>query len=507
MVARTNARTLMIQGTASSVGKSILVTALCRIFKQEGLRVAPFKAQNMALNSFVTRDGGEIGRAQAAQAEAAGVAPTVDMNPVLIKPEAYTRAQIVVGGKPMATLSVQDYYSRKATLWAVVQESLDRLTSSYDLIVIEGAGSPAEVNLRENDIVNMSVAKALEAPVFLAGDVDNGGVLAALVGTMELLEPDERRLVKGFIINKFRGDFSLFKPAVDFLERRTGVRVVGVVPYYTDINVAQEDSVYLERRVEADRGDFVLDIAVLKLPHLSNFDDFDPLEQEEGVRLRYVGRGEELCQPDLIIIPGSKSTVSDLSFLRATGLAQRTTELAQSGIPVIGICGGYQMLGSEIRDPEHVESPVETVAGLGLLRISTTFERTKTTRQVRGQAVADRGLFEGSRGIDLAGYEIHMGSTSGDGLQPVFVVSSEPSGEKHADGAVSTDGLIFGSYIHGLFDNAGFRRNLLGFLLRRKGLQVEKRGDIASREQNYDRLADLVRSSLDMDFVREVVFG
>mgnify|MGYP005841020569 FL=1 len=484
------AKTLMIQGTGSTVGKSILVTAMCRIFKQAGLRVAPFKAQNMALNSFVTREGGEIGRAQAVQAEAAGVEPTVDMNPVLIKPEGYTRSQIVVLGRPMETLSAVDYYSRKARLWAVVQESLNRLISSYDVVVIEGAGSPAEINLKDADIVNMRVAKEVKSPVFLVGDIDNGGVFAALVGTMELLDPDERELVKGFIINKFRGDVSLLTPGLD----------------------AQEDSVYLERRRESGRDDYILDIAVLKLPHLSNYDDFDPLEQEHGVRLRYVERPEDLGRPDLIIIPGTKTTMSDLTFIRKVGLAHKVVDLAGGGTPIIGICGGYQMLGTDIADPEHVESEVDRMVGLGLLGIRTTFERTKTTRQVRGEVLVDRGLLENCRGVGLVGYEIHMGktdveSTTNGGLRSPFTVAPEPVGEKHPDGAISEDGMVFGTYLHGLFDSAGFRRTLLANLLKRKGLEFKSGSEIASREQNYDRLADLVRRSLDMDYVWEVVRG
>jgi len=501
------AKTLMIQGTSSSVGKSVLSTALCRIFRQEGLRVAPFKAQNMALNSFVTKDGGEIGRAQAVQAEAAGIDPTVDMNPILIKPEADARAQIIVLGHPLDTLSAQDYYSRKASLWSVARGSLERLMSNYDLIVIEGAGSPVEVNLKDGDIVNMRVAKLVSSPVFLVGDVDKGGVFASLVGTMELLEPDERDLVKGFVINKFRGELSLLKPGLSFLEEKTGIRVVGVVPYFRDIFVAQEDSVYLEHRKDTEKDGFNLDIAVLKLPHISNFDDFDPLEQEPGVRVRYVERCDDMGQPDLIIVPGSKSTMADLLFLRKVGLAQRVVDLARSGTPVIGICGGYQMLGREIKDPERVESSSDWMEGLGLLDISTTFERTKTTRQVRCSVAADRGLFENSRGLGLVGYEIHMGITNVGCIPPAFVVESRRTGERHHDGAVSEDGTVFGSYLHGLFDTAEFRRNLLANLLKRKGLDFEKSPVVVSREQNYNRLADLVRRSLDMDYLWEVVRG
>ena len=356
------AKTLMIQGTASSAGKSLLVAALCRIFHQDGVRVAPFKAQNMALNSFVTREGHEMGRAQVVQAQAAGLEPHVDMNPILLKPEQDARSQVVVMGKPWAALAAGEYYRRKGELWSVVTAALDRLRERYDLVVIEGAGSPAEINLRESDIVNMAVARYARAPVLLVGDIDRGGVFAALVGTMVLLEEGERRLIKGFVINKFRGDVTLLHDGLTMLEERTGVPVLGVVPFIRDLQIAEEDSVALDGVSQAgDRGQGTgekgqgisdkVDIAVIRLPRISNFDDFDALALEEGVQVRFVDDPDRLGHPQAVILPGTKSTIADLLWLRRVGLARAICALAENGIPVVGICGGYQMLGRTISDP------------------------------------------------------------------------------------------------------------------------------------------------------------
>src|SRR3990172_3700476 len=319
-------KVIMVQGTSSDVGKSILVTALCRIFKNDGFRVAPFKAQNMSLNSFVTPDGGEIGRAQAAQAEAAGIAPTVDMNPILLKPEANSRSQVVVRGKPQRTSSAAAYYKLRSELWPVVTEALDKLRSEYDIVVIEGAGSPAEVNLSKDEIVNMRVARYCQAPVLLVGDIDRGGGFASLLGTLWLLNPEERALVKALVINKFRGDLSLFEPGIKFLEEKAGIHVAGVVPYFRDIGIASEDSVALER-AGVQPENFKIDIAVIRLPHISNFDDFDPLAKENGIRVRYVSSTKELVHPDLVILPGTKTTVADLDWLKERGLAHSVTRL------------------------------------------------------------------------------------------------------------------------------------------------------------------------------------
>jgi adenosylcobyric acid synthase len=491
------AKTLMIQGTASSVGKSVIVAALCRIFRQDGYRVAPFKAQNMALNSFVTAGGGEIGRAQAVQAEAAGIAPTVDMNPVLLKPTSGSGCQVIVLGKAVKTIAASDYSNYAPSLLKTVSEALERLRAAYDIVVIEGAGSPAEINLKEQDIVNMRIAKASGAPVLLVGDIDKGGVFASLVGTLELLDGDERRYVKGLIINKFRGDVTLLKPAIDFLEKHTGLPLLGVLPYFRDIRIAQEDSVYLdEREAGADAGG--LDIAVIRLPHISNYDDFDPLE-EEGCLVNYVTQRFELGNAHLIILPGTKSTVADLAYLRHSGLANIILDKARAGTPVVGICGGYQMLGKKILDPHHVESEKTEVDGLGLLDVVTEFAPEKSTSQVRAQALADIGLLTGTKGQEVAGYEIHMGQTRSHEQFSAFQITGTPQGPAdYPDGVLDSSGKILGTYLHGLFHNDDFRQAFLNNLRRFWGLPDNKSGSAAAKDREYDKLAELVRQNLDI---------
>jgi adenosylcobyric acid synthase len=500
-----SAKTLMIQGTASSVGKSVIVAALCRIFRQDGYKVAPFKAQNMALNSFVTREGGEIGRAQAVQAEAAGIEPSVHMNPVLLKPEADAKSQVIVLGKVARNLKASEYYDYTPHLLKVIEDSLNRLRSSYDIVVIEGAGSPAEINLKEREIVNMRVARMAGAPVLLAGDIDRGGVFAFLIGTLELLTEEERSLVKGFIINKFRGDIDLLKPGLDFLEKRSGKPVLGVIPYFRGISIAQEDSVYLDERTNRLDGRGV-NIAVIRLPHISNYDDFDPLE-ELGCTVRYVSESSDLGSPDLIILPGTKSTIADLASLRRQGLDDAIIRLAKAGTPVIGICGGYQMLGKTISDPYRVESGEGAVAGLDLLDIETTFARVKTTTQVKARVVADKGLFEGLSGMEVTGYEIHMGQTGSRDRRSVFEILETPQGKAgYSDGVVSDNGIIFGSYIHGLFHNADFTRNLLSRLQQLRGLPSAAAISI-DRDEQYDKLAGIVRQSLDIPEIYRIALG
>lgn len=500
------AKTLMIQGTGSSVGKSVIATALCRIFRQDGLKVAPFKAQNMALNSFVTKDGGEMGRAQVVQAQAAGVEPSVDMNPILIKPEADTRAQVVVRGRPSFILNAEDFAKPRPHLWGVVEESLGRLLQAYDLVVIEGAGSPAEINLRDMDLVNMRVARHVQAPVLLVGDIDRGGVFASLVGTLALLPDEERELVKGFIINKFRGDLGVLRPGLDFLESHSARPVLGVVPYFRDILIPEEDSIhYREVAGKVGGGIGTVDIAVIHLPHISNSTDFEPLQQEEGVSLRYVSSREDLGQPDIIIIPGSKSTVADLGYLRERGLAEAILQRARSGVGVIGICGGYQMLGQRICDPSHVESAEGLVLGLGLLDVATTFYPEKTTSQVRAQVLADWGILEGTQGVEVEGYEIHMGETQGEGVAPAFRILERPMGEgNRLEGSLSPDGKVLGTYVHGLFDSAAFRSGFLSNLRRRKGFAAPPSAKVPNLDEHYDRLAEVVRSSLNMELVYRI---
>ncbi|MFO8102073.1 MAG: cobyric acid synthase [Dehalococcoidia bacterium] len=494
-----NCRTLMIQGTGSSVGKSVMVAALCRIMYQDGFRAVPFKSQNMALNSFVTREGDEMGRAQVVQAEAAGLEPHVDMNPVLIKPEADARSQVVVMGKPWKTVSAYDYYKYTPQLLPVIESSLERLRSQYDAVIIEGAGSPAEINLRRFEIVNMTIAKLAESPVLMVGDIDKGGVFAQLVGTQVLLQEEERALVKGFIINKFRGDIEILRPGLDMLEERTGVPVLGVVPYYHDIIVNEEDSVH---RLDRE-GEDLLDIAVIHLPRISNSTDFEPLQQEAGVRVRYINAPWQLGSPDLIIVPGSKSTVSDLNHIRDIGLADEIVSKAREGTRVIGVCGGFQMLGKSIEDPQGVESEQKYIEGLGLLDIHTLFEGDKTTHQVQAQVVNGDGILAGLGGQSLTGYEIHMGQTQlGESNSAFRIVQRSGEENDHLDGAVNPEGTVFGSYLHGLFDNDSFRHALLENI--KPGYRATDRSRLPSKEEQYDKLAALVRESLDLEQVYRI---
>ena len=489
MSSRGLARVVMVQGTSSYAGKSILATALCRTFAQDGLQVAPFKAQNMSLNSFATPDGAEIGRSQAVQAAAAMTAPRVEMNPVLLKPEGGGRSQIVVMGQPQAVTSPKEYHNLKPAIREIVTSALDSLRRDYDVIVIEGAGSPAEVNLKQHDIVNMRVAHHADAPVLLVGDIDRGGVFAQLVGTMVLLEPEERALVKGHVINKFRGDPSLLTTGLDFLEERTGVPVAGVIPYFSDIHIPEEDSLGLANDSGGD-DQVSVDVAIMRLPHIANFDDFDPLHRESAVRVHYVGRAEEFGDPDLVIIPGSKTTVADLDWLRASGLAERILTVRRSGRPVIGICGGYQMLGAELLDPDGVESPRPETRGLGLLQTSTTFMPHKSTHQVRGRVAERRGLLSRCHGAEVTAYEIHMGVTFGEGLSHPFVVESR-SGRRVdlADGALDDEGLTLGTYLHGLFHNRAVRRSILEFAGERKGVTLPSAEEDVEPSAEYDKLA------------------
>ena len=499
------ARVIMVQGTSSHAGKSILTTALCRIFARDGYRVAPFKAQNMSLNSFVTPDGGEIGRSQAVQAAAAMVAPTVEMNPVLLKPEAEARSQVVVMGRPRAVRSAREYHDMKPAIWGEVTAALDSLRSEYDVVVIEGAGSPAEINLKQSDIVNMRVARYAQAPVLLVGDIDRGGVFAQLVGTMVLLDPDEQALVKGHVINKFRGDPSLLTSGLDFLEERTGVPVAGVIPWFFDIHVPEEDSLGLAPGPGSEAA-ALLDVAVMRLPHIANFDDFDPLRHEPGVRLRYVASGDDFGAPDLVIIPGSKTTVDDLGWLRREGLADRIVAARRAGTPVVGICAGFQMLGHELRDPDGVESRRSVTDGLGLLPTSTTFLREKVTHQARGRVNTVRGLLRGCADVELTAYEIHMGVSPRPAvLSPFLLEARSGRGVDSPDGALDEEGLTLGTYLHGLFHNRELRRGVLSEVARRKGVTLPPPTDDVDPDAEYDKLAALVREHLDMDLVYRVM--
>ena len=499
------AKALMVQGTGSHVGKSVIVAALCRIYKRLGYKVAPFKAQNMALNSFITRDGAEIGRAQAYQAEAAGVAPSASMNPVLLKANSDTGAQVIVKGKVVGNMGVREYHAYKEEAFRAVEECYRELSGQYDLIIIEGAGSPAEINLKQNDIVNMRTAKMAGAKVLLAADIDRGGVFASIVGTMELLDEDERGLVAGYIINKFRGDQTLLDDGLDFLKHRTGKPVLGVIPYFHDIYVQEEDGVCLTDAVrghEIGMDDGAIDVAVVRLGHISNFTDFDPLAREDGVRVRYVRSASEMGRPDMLIIPGTKNTVSDLLALRASGLERAITGYFADGGMVAGICGGYQMMGARVLDPHGVETDLGEAEGMGLIDAETILAKDKITRQV----TAKSALYDVSG--TLSGYEIHMGRTTlGEGVRPMFHIFEEGGGIAHPDGASSPDGRAWGTYVHGVFENDGFRRGLLDRLRAIKGMTAQPASldYLSLKEEGFDRLADHVERSLDMQAINSIL--
>ncbi|MCE5286364.1 MAG: cobyric acid synthase [Pelosinus sp.] len=503
-------KTIMLQGTSSHVGKSILTTALCRILWQDGQSVAPFKAQNMALNSYVTRTGAEMGRAQVAQAEAAGLEPMVEMNPVLLKPTGNACSQVVLMGKPIGNMTAQQYHQGYSlTALDTVKECLDKLMHEYDAVVIEGAGSPAEVNLKANDIVNMRVAKMINAPVLLVADIDRGGALAAVVGTLELLEEDERALVAGIIINKFRGDIKLLQPALEFLEEKTGKPVLGVIPHLDNLGIDDEDSVSLEDKKTMQKQNFDLEIAVLRTPKISNFTDFDALAGEADVMVRYVQPGEAIGKPDLVILPGSKNTVADLCYLREEGYEKELKQLVKEGTPLIGICGGYQMLGMEILDPEHTESAEDQITGLGLLPTRTTFVANKVTHQVIAASKSNSFLGINYSEDMLKGYEIHMGRTEFLADVDYAFTITERSGEKIRtyDGVVSKNGQIMGTYIHGIFDNDALRRAILNALRERKGLNplASTRSMAAEKQASFDRLAKVVRQNLRMDLLYKII--
>lgn len=501
---------IMMMGTSSHVGKSILATAMCRILYRKGRKVVPFKAQNMALNSYVTRDGDEMGRAQVAQAEAAGMEPMVDMNPVLLKPTGNAASQVIIMGKPVGNMSAREYhrgYSLKA--FDAVKEALGRLDKEYDTIVIEGAGSPAEINLKANDIVNMRVAKYLQAPVLLIADIDRGGALASLVGTLELLDEEERALVKGLVINKFRGDVTLLTPAIDFLEEKTGKPVLGVVPHIDQMGIDDEDSVSLEEKQAAPtEGD--IRIAVIQTPKISNFTDFDALAHEKDVALYYVKSVEDLGEPDVIMLPGSKNTTEDMLYLRKSGLGEKILAHAKAGKAVIGICGGYQMLGEVIRDPQHTESQNDEVAGLGLLGMETVFASEKLTSQVVAQCHDLYFMGQSISADNLQGYEIHMGHTAftreADN-HPFTVCQRRGKTCASQEGTANAAGNVFGTYIHGVFDNDVFRRSVLNAIRHSKGLEAlaNTRNVMAEKQQAYEHLADVVENALDMEKLYQIM--
>lgn len=503
------AKKVMVQGTSSHVGKSILTTAFCRILTQDGYNTAPFKAQNMALNSYVTRSGGEMGRSTVAQAEAAGVEPIVQMNPVLLKPTGNSCSQVILLGKSVGNYSASDYqnkYSQQA--WDSVKKSLDYMETHYDILVIEGAGSPAEVNLKKNDIVNMRIAKECQSPVFLIADIDRGGALASIVGTLELLDEEERKLVKGLVINKFRGDITLLEPALTFLEERTGIPVLGVIPYLDQLGIDDEDSVSLQD-MPKDSVMRDIHIAVIQTPKISNFTDFDAFTHEPDVNVRFVQQGDLIGNPDVIILPGSKNTTEDLLYLKHHGYADEIKELADRGTPVIGICGGYQMLGEKVCDPLHVESDKDEVTGLGLLPYITTMQGEKNTYQVEFNCKNLPFLDMNFSAENLKGYEIHMGETVLTGsAQSLFnIVRRSNAPVDLQDGFINDKHHVFGTYCHGVFDNDHLRRSVINALRKRKGLHPldVKFKYREYKEAEFDRLAAIVRKHFDMKKFYEIL--
>jgi adenosylcobyric acid synthase len=483
----------------------MLVTALCRIFSRRGIQVAPFKAQNMSNNAAVCPDGSEIGRSQAVQAIASGQSPTAEMNPVLLKPEDNAQSQVIAMGRPWRRVSAGAYYRYKSELWPLITQALDQLRDAHDLVVIEGAGSPAELNLRPSDIVNMAVARYAQSPVLLVGDIDRGGIFAQLLGTVWLLEAEERALVRGLVVNKFRGDMSLFDEGVRILESRGEIPVLGVIPFMTDIAIPEEDSATLDAVLSNPPQPMdAIDIAVIRLPRIANFDDFAPLAAEVGVRLRYVGSRAALGTPHAVILPGTKSTIADLMWLREQGLDQAILTLAEKGIAVVGICGGYQMLGQWIHDPNHVEASVDQTHALGLLPIDTLFNAVKATHQIHAQLLSGPGWLETLAGNQISGYEIHMGQTVSQ--RPWLQITTRGEEAVHFnDGAMRADGKVWGCYIHGLFTNAALRRAWLADLGWRGANSVLP--PATDLQTSLDHLADHVEASLDIQKLEEIIWG
>ena len=500
------ARALMIQGTASGVGKSLLAAALCRLLRRRGLEVRPFKAQNMALNAAVTADGGEVGRAQALQALACGVDVTRAMNPILLKPEGDRIAQVVVDGEVLGRMDAAAYHGLKPRLWPVVTAALDRLRAECDVVVIEGAGSPAEVNLRDRDIVNMRVAAHADAPVLLVGDIDRGGVFASLLGTLALLRPAERRRVAGMIVNNFRGDPRLFEDGAAFLERRARLPVLGVVPHLDGLHLPQEDSLGLAAMNGAGPGLApVVDVALVGLPRISNFDDCDPLLREPGVGVRIVDRGERLGDPDLVVLPGTKTSRADLEVARERGLAAAVRGARRRGTAVLGVCGGMQLLGRGVDDPDGVDGAPGSAAGFGLLPTATRMEPGKVVRRVSGRVLPVDGLLAGAAGLTVRGYEIHAGRTPP--RRPPLRLWPEAGGEAWDDGASSPDGWVVGTHVHGLLEEEGLRRALLGAVARRRGRRWRPGPPRPGAEAELDRLADAAGAALDMARIEALVEG
>lgn len=498
------ARPIMIQGTMSNAGKSILAGGLCRVFRQDGYRVAPFKSQNMALNSYITKEGLEMGRAQVMQAEAAGIEPMAVMNPILLKPTNDMGSQVILNGEVQGVMSAAEYYRHKTDYIPAIQKAYDVLDKEFDIIVIEGAGSPAEINLKKNDIVNMGMAEMVDAPVLLAGDIDRGGVFAQIVGTIELLEQNERERVKGTIINKFRGDKEILKPGLQMLEDRIHIPVCGVVPYFY-LDIDDEDSL-TERFHRKDTKGYV-DVAVIRLPRVSNFTDLLPLESMEELNVRYVSSVEEFLNPDAVILPGSKNTMDDLLWMRQNGLEAKIIRHAKAGKLVFGICGGYQMMGQEICDPHQVEAG-GTMRGMGLLPVRTVFAEEKTRTRVSGSFANMGGKLKELSEVPLHGYEIHMGVTEYTEEPCPIVCLTEETNQQSVKYDGAHKGSCYGCYVHGIFEHGEVAKQFTSILMKEKGydpLKVQAKDWNTHKEEQYDKLADIIRENLDMDRIYKII--
>lgn len=501
------AKAIMVQGTMSNAGKSLVTAGLCRVFNQDGKKVAPFKSQNMALNSFITKDGAEMGRAQVVQAEAANIEPNAIMNPILLKPTSDSGSQVIVNGEAIGTMTAAEYFKFKTNLIPDIMKAYGQLDENFDVIVLEGAGSPAEINLKSQDIVNMGMAKMAKAPVLLVADIDRGGVFASIYGTLMLMDEDERAMVKGVIINKFRGDVDILRPGLEMIEEKTGVPVVGVLPML-HVDIEDEDS--LSERLTSHTEVKLIDIAVIRIPRMSNYTDFNVFELIPGVSLRYVSSVHELGNPDMIIIPGTKNTIGDLKWMRQSGIEAEILKKANDGTVIFGICGGYQMLGKNLADPYGVEEGGDT-AGIGLLDVETIFAEKKRTIQMEGKFGQVKGIFSKLSGKPLFGYEIHSGVTNF--AEENALTSIKPiheAGEVMLEGAQNVNGRlnVYGTYVHGVFDSEGIAVSVVEALLAKKGLKMDdiKTINFADyKKQQYDILADSVRQNLDMKKIYEIL--
>lgn len=501
------AKAIMVVGTMSNAGKSLLTAGLCRVFNQDGYKVAPFKSQNMALNSFITKEGAEMGRAQVVQAEAANIEPSVLMNPILLKPTSDSGSQVIVNGEAIGTMRAGEYYAMKHTLRPKVQEAFDALAAQYDIVCIEGAGSPAEINIKKDDFVNMGMAKMAKAPVLLVADIDRGGVFASIYGTLMLLEEDERAMVKGVVINKFRGDVEILRPGLKMIEDKTGVPVLGILPM---LNVDIEDEDSLSERISGRSEVNLVDIAVVRIPRMSNYTDFNVFELIPGVSLRYVQNVRDLGNPDMIIIPGTKNTIGDLKWLRQSGMEAAILKHASNGTVIFGICGGYQMLGKNISDPYGVEEGGDT-PGLGLLDVETSFIEHKRTIQMEGRFGQVKGIFSELSGMPLFGYEIHSGVTKfpeQDALTTIHPIHEAGDDMPEGSQNITYKMNVYGTYVHGVFDGDGIAVKIVEALLAKKGLHMDdiKTINFADyKRQQYDILADSVRANLDMLKIYEIL--